>query len=67
MTVIARLLQAREPVMRYKILIGVLNSSPDSAGVADVREAVRRSQRVQRPLAERANHPWVGVSQARDR
>ncbi len=53
MTVIARLLQADDPAVRYKMLVGVLGLAPDSAEVAAVREEVRASERVRRLLAER--------------
>ena len=53
MTIIARLLRADDPAVRYKTLVGVLGLSPDSAEVAAVREEVRASERVRRLLAER--------------
>ncbi len=53
MTVIARLLRADDPAVRYKTLVGVLGLSPDSVEVAAVREEVRASERVRRLLAER--------------
>ena len=53
MTIISRLLQADDPAVRYKMLVGVLGLSLDSAEVAAVREEVRASERVRRLLAER--------------
>jgi len=53
MTVIARLLQADDPALRYKMLVDVLGLDPDSSEVAAVREEVRASERVRRLLAER--------------
>jgi hypothetical protein len=49
MTIISRLLQADDPAVRYKMLVGVLGLSPNSVEVAAVREEIRASERVRLP------------------
>ncbi len=48
-----RLLESKEPSVRYKVRVGVMGENPDSASLRRLRQAIRRSPRVKKMLSGR--------------